>query len=158
VASTIEEYALVGEPDCVTSCFTIVKSDDRRGTVRMAIRGDLDAATAGCVTEFLTNAMIGPRPRTLVVDLADVPFLDAAGVRALVRSHLRARSRHISLRVVAPQRLVRRVLELTGLWDMLAGEPDNRLPRGRHRVDAAGRPRRPRADRRVQRTPGQARA
>jgi len=98
VASTIEEYALVGEPDCVTSCFTMVKSDDRHGTVRMAIRGDLDAATAGCVTEFLTNAMIGPRPRTLVVDLADVPFLDAAGVRRIYASEQEGPSCRIGCR------------------------------------------------------------
>lgn len=108
-------------PKDLTFCVTIIKTDAHHGAVRMAIRGDLDAATAGTVTELTTNTLTR-LPHTLVVDLAEVPFLDAAGVRTLLRGYLPARSRHIRFRIFAAQRLVRHVLEVTGAWDTLTGQ------------------------------------
>jgi hypothetical protein len=53
--------------------------------------------------------------RNLVVDLADVPSIDSAGIRALVRGHTSARRVGGTLRLAAPCKAVAEVLDLSHL-------------------------------------------
>jgi len=57
--------------------------------------------------------------RTLVVDLAGVPSIDSAGVRALVRGHTSAQRVGGSLRIASLSPAVREVLELSRLAGVL---------------------------------------
>src|SRR5262245_35777064 len=57
--------------------------------------------------------------RDLIVDLAAVPSIDSAGVRALVRGHTSAQRVAGSLRIAGLSPAVRRVLELSRLGDVL---------------------------------------
>jgi anti-anti-sigma factor len=56
-----------------------------------------------------------------VVDLADVTFLDSVGIVALVTAHKKAAAAGQTLTVVNPRGVVRRVLDLTGVFPMLSG-------------------------------------
>jgi anti-anti-sigma factor len=64
----------------------------------------------------------------VVVDLARVTFLDCAGIGALVVGRNTAVSRGQRYTVVNPQRQVRQVLELTGVFTVLTGRHPQPAP------------------------------
>jgi len=83
------------------------------GQVVVALRGDLDATSAEGVGALVTTVAV--RVPWLIVDLGELEFIDCAGLRALAGVQRRALRAGGSLVLAAPSRLVRRVLDLTGL-------------------------------------------
>jgi anti-anti-sigma factor len=55
----------------------------------------------------------------VVVDLADVSFMDASGLGTIVEADVRQRRAHGALRVTNPRPAVSRVIEITGLTRLL---------------------------------------
>ncbi|MGN9893008.1 STAS domain-containing protein [Micromonospora sp. L31] len=105
---------------------------DRRhedgGRIVLRPVGDLDIATAAVVQDALDAALDLPDTVELVVDLAEVPFLDSTGVAALLRGAAEAVGRGASLRVVDPQPVVARVLRITGVDSLVGLAPRHRNP------------------------------
>ncbi len=88
----------------------------------LELAGELDPGTASTLQDRLTDLAADTAVSSVVVDLAQITFLDSSGVRALVAGNqaLRARSAELILR--SPNPNVRRVLEVTGLTQLLALE------------------------------------
>ncbi|MGC4892580.1 STAS domain-containing protein [Micromonospora sp. DT31] len=78
--------------------------------------GEIDIAS---VTAFRAALWAAPARPVLRVDLSGVRLLSAAGVRALVATHLRVRARGGELVLVDPDPVVARVLRVTGLQRVL---------------------------------------
>ena len=94
-----------------------VRDDGER--VRIAVRGELDLATA----DELEAALLPPlrEGRRAVLDLHGLDFMDSTGVRVLVTAH-RAAQEHggpFSILRCAPGTPVQRVLEISGLDGVL---------------------------------------
>jgi anti-anti-sigma factor len=89
------------------------------GAVRLAIAGEVDIATAGQLRRAILTALTDVRTEELTVDLDQVTFLDSSGIQALLRGHAIAAERGIACRVTNPCPIVRRVMEITGILDML---------------------------------------
>ena len=78
------------------------------------LAGEIDIATADQLTAALARALSEGSP--LVVDMAEVSFIDGRGLRAVVRA---AQSMNgCGPLVLVNARLVARLLELTGHTDM----------------------------------------
>jgi anti-sigma B factor antagonist len=96
----------------------------------VAVAGDLDIASSDPLAAFLT-AEVGQSGRDLVIDLRQLTFLDAAGLRVFVSvSQLLAEGGRV-LSIVGSDPRVLRVFLLTGLQQALNvhvqtadGEPD----------------------------------
>jgi anti-anti-sigma factor len=86
---------------------------DKRGTITIALSGDLDIVSRSWLARHLTETM-KQQPRRLVVDMAEVDFADSAALRLIVRAGQllpdggRPVIRH-------PRPMVRRALQITGL-------------------------------------------
>ncbi|WP_200207274.1 STAS domain-containing protein [Micromonospora coerulea] len=78
--------------------------------------GEIDIAT---VRSFQAALWAAPARPVLRLDLSGVRMLSAAGVRALVATHLRVRARGGELVLVDPDPVVARVLRATGLHRVL---------------------------------------
>jgi anti-anti-sigma factor len=78
------------------------------------LEGDLDMQAEERVVAEIEAALGGPQ-RDLVVDLSAVPFLDSSGVRALLRGREAAQRKGVRLCVRNPRRIVREVLQITGV-------------------------------------------
>ena len=83
--------------------------------------GELDRDTAPALTQHVDQLVAGHSPLLLVLDLAGVDYLGAAGITALlhVRDTLTRRGGRLVLQEPSPQ--VRKVLELgqvAGLFDV----------------------------------------
>jgi len=83
------------------------------GHVVISLHGELDLIEAASVSAAL--ATVTARDRWIIVDLAGLEFIDAAGVAALSRGRREARDAGGDLLLVAPRRAVQRVLSL--IWD-----------------------------------------
>jgi anti-anti-sigma factor len=86
-------------------------SYDVEGGRVVAPSGEIDAATCAQLAEEL----IAPPGSQLVVDLAQVTFLDSSGLGTLHRARQKALTAGGDLVVTRPTPFVFRVLEITGL-------------------------------------------
>jgi anti-sigma B factor antagonist len=82
---------------------------------------EVDRATVARFRTELAAALAAPRPVSLRIDLRRVTFLDASGVRALLDAERAARATNACIEIEA-EGIVRRVLEVTGLWQRLGTE------------------------------------
>lgn len=89
------------------------------GRLTAAVAGDIDIATAPHLEMTLHEAIGAHRPQSLIIDIGAVPFLDAAGMTALIRTYRFADQVDITLTNARP--LVIRVLTIAGLRQFLAG-------------------------------------
>lgn len=95
---------------------------DQRAVVRL--RGELDMACSGELRESLVAA--SERSQVVVVDLAELTFIDSSGFLALHEAHTAARDGGSRLVLVSPSRAVSRIVELMG-FDHLEFTADRSL-------------------------------
>lgn len=97
---------------------------DGRLTVRFC--GELDHAAAAGAMYALTEAVQEYLPRTCVLDLSGLTFMDSSGVALLLRAKKLLSRSGAGLAVMSPPEQARRVLELAGLGSMLAQQSPER--------------------------------
>ena len=89
------------------------------GTAGVAVRGELELATAPALTEALDDAIrdtTGP----FVVDLSNVGFLDSTGIACLMRARALLGRDDRELGLICPRGSARRALEVTGVDELVA--------------------------------------
>ena len=82
--------------------------------VCMKLTGELDIASAPELRDSLAGQSEEPG-RSILVDLAEVTYLDSTGISVLVVAAKRVRSEGGSFMVANASGAVRRILEITGL-------------------------------------------
>ena len=87
------------------------------GAPGVAVRGELDLATAPLLAERLEEAIRESRG-AFVADLSGLGFLDSSGVHALLRALALLGREDRQLALVCPPGPVRRVLAQAGVADM----------------------------------------
>jgi anti-anti-sigma factor len=107
--------------------FSFEVSDADGGTVRIAVRGELDMAAAPDLSEAIAKAA-GNGVTTVVLDLSAVTFLDSSAIGALVASGRDAAEAGARLQIGPRSDIVTRVLEITGLHE--PSEAFDVLPEG----------------------------
>lgn len=78
------------------------------------VAGEVDVSNASELRDAI-DAKLPEATGELVVDLADVPYIDSTGIGVLVGAAHRAAERDVTLVVARPQRNVARVLGLLGV-------------------------------------------
>lgn len=89
---------------------------DMDGQSTLVVYGELDIMSSPKLHEALSS-IIGEGPRTVLVDLANVTFIDSSGLGALVAAERRLRASGERLRVVAASTQTAKVIGMTGLSD-----------------------------------------
>jgi anti-sigma B factor antagonist len=101
--------------------YTTVREHAER--VRVSFSGEVDLSSADVIDTAVFDALRSHHPRHVDVDLADVRFLDASGIQALLRCRMEAVEAGCQLAVTNPQPMVYLVLEITGVLAALAVTP-----------------------------------
>ena len=77
------------------------------------LNGELDAHTATSLSQALNELPAGD----VIIDLAEVSFVDSSGLRVLLDATNRARAAGGDLVIFRPQASIRRLIEISGLKD-----------------------------------------
>lgn len=86
--------------------------------VELGVRGELDIATAPDLG-VVVDALIDRGHRFVVLDLAELEFMDASGLRVIARAVHRLAPADGALIIRSPRAIVRRILDVTGLIDIV---------------------------------------
>lgn len=86
--------------------------------VVVTVAGELTGDVAYRLRDVLAP-LVGAPGRRVVLDIAEVVFIDAGGIGVLVGARHRARARGSGFVVVNVRPSVRRALEMTGLADLV---------------------------------------
>lgn len=85
----------------------------------LELYGELELANSGTLERELHVLEEGMSPKTIVVDLSALDFVDTTGLSTLVAADRRAREGGWSFGLLRPVGQVERMLRLTGLWEEL---------------------------------------
>jgi anti-sigma B factor antagonist len=114
-------------PSEVARLSVIAVAGDCADVLRVTLHGELDISNATWFAAMFADMTDRLPRRPVLIDLADLRFLDAAGIRALllcVQYVTRQREQAV---LSDPQPIVHRLLEITGLLHLLAPpNPDDR--------------------------------
>jgi anti-anti-sigma factor len=99
-----------------------VQTEQHGDVVVLSIAGELDMATAPQLQDQITDLLDSGQNR-LVLDLSDVSFCDSTGLSVFVRAKNSCDEIGGEVRLAAPQRGVRRILEVSGLIEVLHTYP-----------------------------------
>lgn len=92
------------------------------GAVRLALAGEIDLSNVDALQAEVVAVLESGDATAVIVDLAGVTFLDSSGISALLKGRRVADGKGKGFRVEAARGMVREVLDITGVWEHLAGE------------------------------------
>lgn len=96
-----------------------VRADEVAGVMVVAVEGELDVDTADVVLDAMRLG-VGTGGSALIADLSAVSFFGSTGISTLITAHEFAEAHSTDFHVVAPQRAVKRPLQVTGVADVLS--------------------------------------
>lgn len=91
------------------------------GRATLILRGDLDAYTGPRFNESLKAAVEGTKG-DIAMDMREVSFVDSSGIAILVATAKTLRERGNTLVIQSPPRMLRKVLEMTGVTKLVRVE------------------------------------
>jgi anti-sigma B factor antagonist len=86
----------------------------------LAVSGEIDISTADALEQAIAT-VISDGAGIVIVDLAEVTFMDSAGINALLKGRRLADERGQQFRVTGAAGIVRQVLDITGVTAHLSG-------------------------------------
>lgn len=105
----------------MTGPFSVRKIQEPGGVVRLAILGEIDEDVRELLTTVIDNAAGRDGVTALLVDLSRVPFLAAAGIRALLHGRETAALHGLRYAVVGADGMVAEVMIAAGVSGLLTG-------------------------------------
>jgi anti-sigma B factor antagonist len=93
------------------------------GHVVVALAGELDLAAAPAVADAVGRALSRGTVGEVVIDLAQLTFLDSSGVHALMRAREAVRAQGASFAVRRAVPAVTHVLRIAGVGELLGVPP-----------------------------------
>jgi stage II sporulation protein AA (anti-sigma F factor antagonist) len=84
-------------------------------TALLRVEGELDAATAPVLDEALRRAAAEGAGERVILDFANLTFVDSAGLSVLVAAHKRLQGEGTELVISAPSAAVRRLFAIAGI-------------------------------------------
>lgn len=99
---------------------SITVRHDAAGSARVSVAGDVDLATVGELDHEIQAAVEAEHTATIVVDLAEVGFLDSSGIASLLKGRRLADAAGKPYSITGASGIVRQVLDLTGVWAHLS--------------------------------------
>lgn len=88
----------------------------------LVLSGELDPATAPRLQDSVDEALKDPTVSRLVLDLADLAFVDSSGLRVFVSARESLRERNGELVLRSPSANTERLLSITGLTEVVEVE------------------------------------
>lgn len=105
-----------------------VSSQREGGLLTVAVSGEVDLSTGPELENAIMEAVRADGVTGVLIDLSAVEFLDSSGIALLLRGRREADERSVGYRVSDAHGITRQVLEITGVWEHLVGDPGPAQP------------------------------
>lgn len=90
------------------------------GVICLTVAGEIDIGTVNHLRDRVMQVVREPGVTTLLLDFGPLRFLDSSGIAALITAHRAAQEQGVSFAITNCQGTVRHVLEVTGVYEVLA--------------------------------------
>ena len=90
---------------------------DAEAVVTLHVLGEVDTQVKANLIQAIVD-VLETGPRQLVIDLAEVTFLDSSGLGALIEGYRRATAENVGYSVRGARDNVQRVLDVSGVGDL----------------------------------------
>ena len=101
-----------------------ITSSRQNGSLTVTLAGEIDLLTVPGLNAELADAAADDSITKIRVDLCGVTFTDSTGIGSLVAGKQLATESGKQYDVVAARDVIRRVLDLTGVWTYLSSSSD----------------------------------
>ncbi|MFI9638933.1 STAS domain-containing protein [Micromonospora sp. NPDC051925] len=110
-----------------TLTFTVTHTERDGGGVCLRLGGELDLSAAGALNAEI-DRLAADGERHVLLDLTELTFCDSTGIAAFVRGDNLVAAHGGWLRLFGATGRVDRILQITGLADVLRYQPDTADP------------------------------
>lgn len=97
----------------------MLEYEKKNGSLLVRLSGELDHHCASSLREELDALIDETNARRLVFDLSNLTFMDSSGIGMMIGRYKRMRSRGGSIGVVPGNARVERMMELSGLYQIV---------------------------------------
>ena len=96
-----------------------VKTRSHRDTLYISLDGELDEHTAEYTRANLDSAMTGTMAAQIVIDLANLRFMDSTGIGVLIGRYKKMKDRNVPIYISNPSSQAERIFKMTGLYSIM---------------------------------------
>jgi anti-anti-sigma factor len=93
-----------------------------RGVICLSVSGEVDIGTVDQLRDAISEILDEQGVDRLLLDFEPLRFLDSSGIAALIGGYNAAKERSIGFGVLNCHGTVRHVLEVTGVYEVLAAD------------------------------------
>ena len=94
------------------------------GTVTVLVAGEIDMSSTEDLGALLTRVLTSSAPARVVLDMAQVRFMDSTGINVLVQAYRLAQQTAGTITVINPNPMIVKVMRITGILPIFtAGSP-----------------------------------
>jgi len=96
-----------------------VKAKAHKDTLYISLEGELDEHTAEYTRVSLDAAMTGTMAAQIVIDLANLRFMDSTGIGVLIGRYKKMKDRNVPIYISNPSTQAERIFKMTGLYSIM---------------------------------------
>ena len=96
-----------------------VRTKTHQGTLYISLDGELDHHTAEFTRGQLDQHMIQTRAGQIIIDLANLKFMDSTGIGVLIGRYKKMRDKNVPIYVANPSSQAERIFKMTGLYSIM---------------------------------------
>jgi len=96
-----------------------VKNRIHKNILYISLDGELDEHTAEYTRINLDNAMSQIKAAQIVIDLANLRFMDSTGIGVLIGRYKKMKDRNVPIFISNPSTQAERIFKMTGLYSIM---------------------------------------
>jgi len=96
-----------------------VKNRTHKNVLYISLDGELDEHTAEYTRINLDRAMTTTTAAQIVIDLANLKFMDSTGIGVLIGRYKKMRDRNVPIFISNPSTQAERIFKMTGLYSIM---------------------------------------
>ena len=96
-----------------------VKNRIHKNILYISLEGELDEHTAEYTRINLDSAMTGLNVAQIVIDLANLRFMDSTGIGVLIGRYKKMKDRNVPIYISNPSSQAERIFKMTGLYSLM---------------------------------------
>ena len=100
-----------------------VKSRVHKNTLYISLDGELDECSSDYTRIHLDQAMSTCRSSQIVIDLANLRFMDSTGIGVLIGRYKKMKDRNVPIFIANPSTQAERIFKMTGLYSIMPKIP-----------------------------------